>query len=389
MENINTLYLDNAATTKVKQEVIDVMLPYFKDYWHNPSSLYSPSIKVKGKVENSRKIVADFIGAESKEIYFTSSGSESNCWAIKGWVENNLKNKKSKLLIITTPIEHKSIISCMENYANNHAKVEYVKVNNVGEVDTDHLENLLKQYNKHGYKILVSIQLANNEIGTIQKAGKISRITHEHNAVLHMDAVQAFGQIPISVKTMGIDMLSASGHKISTPKGIGILYKNKEVKIEPLIHGSQMENMRGGTENVPYIVGFAKAVELTKDYSNNENLITEAKRNYLIKKLENINCTLNGSRYNRLPNNVNIKLPDGINGESVIYTLDLSNIFISSGSACNSSAVEPSYVLKSIGLTDQEAIRSIRITLSENTSYDDIDLFVNELEKTIKLLSIE
>ena len=389
MENKNTLYLDNAATTKVKQEVIDAMMPYFADFWYNPSSLYSPAVEVRSQVENSRKVAANFIGAEAKEVYFTSGGSESNCCAIKGWVENHLKNKESKLLIITTSIEHKSIMSCVKDYASNHAIIEYVKVDHVGAVDTDHLENLLKQYDKQNYKMLVSIHLANSEVGTIQKAGKISSIVREYNAILHMDAVQAFGQIPINVKAMGIDMLSASGHKIGTPKGVGILYKNKDIQIEPLIHGSQMDFMRGSTENVPYIVGFAKAVELSKHYTDKGSLITEAKRNYLIKKLEDIGCSLNGSRHNRLPNNINIKLPDGINGESAIYTLDMAGIFSASGSACNSHSVEPSYVLKSIGLTDQEAMRSIRITLSEDTGYDDIDLFVEELEKTIKLLAME
>lgn len=386
---MNGIYLDNAATTPVHPKVVEVMLPYFTDKYHNPSSLYSPAVQIKNDIKNSRKTVADFIGAEAGEVYFTASASESNCWAIKGWVENHLKNKESKLLIITTPIEHKSIMSCVEDYASSHATIEYVKVDHVGAVDTDHLENLLKRYDKQDYKILVSIHLANNEIGTVQKAGKISSIVHEYNAVLHMDAVQAFGQIPINVKTIGIDMLSASGHKISAPKGTAILYKNKDVQIEPLIHGSQMDSMRGGTESVPYIVGFAKAVELTKNYVDKGSLITEAKRNYLIKKLENIGCSLNGSRHNRLPNNINIMLPDGVNGESVIYTLDMAGIFIASGSACNSHSVEPSYVLKSIGLTNQESMRSIRITLSEYTGYDDIDLFVEELEKAIKLLTME
>lgn len=392
MENFNGLYLDAAATTKVKQEVIDAMMPYFNDLWYNPSALYSPSVKVKSQVENSRKIVADFIGAEAGEIYFTSGGSESNATAIKGWVEKRLTNNvlnMTKLVVITTPIEHKSIITMEDSIVSRYAIFEYVNVNKHGEVDIDCLERQLEYYSTAGYNILVSIHFANSEIGTIQKIGKISSIVHEYGAVFHVDATQAFGQVPINIKAMGIDMLSASGHKIGTPKGIGVLYKNKDVEIEPLIYGSQMENMRGGTENVPYIIGMAKAVELTKHYADKGSLITEAKRNYLIKKLEDMGCSLNGSRYNRLPNNINIKLPEGINGESAIYTLDLSNVFIASGSACNSHAVEPSYVLKAIGLTDQEAMRSIRITLPEDISYDDIDKFIEELEKAIKIIQLD
>jgi cysteine desulfurase len=389
MENFNGLYLDCAATTKPKQEVIDAMMPYFTDLWFNPSALYSPSVKVKSEVENSRKIVADFLGAEANEVYFTSGGSESNAMAIKGWVENLVMENHNKIVVLTTPIEHKSIMAMKDSIVSHYATIEYINVNKYGEVDTDCLERQLEYYSTTGYYILVSIHFANSEIGTIQKVGKISSIAHEYGAAFHVDATQAFGQVPINVKTMGIDMLSASGHKIGTPKGIGILYKDKSIKIKPLIYGSQMDSMRGGTENVPYIVGMAKAVELTKHYANNGSLITEAKRNYLIKKLESIGCSINGSRYNRLPNNINIKLPDGINGESIIYTLDLSNVFIASGSACNSRAVEPSYVLKSIGLTDQEAMRSIRITLSEDIGYDDIDRFAEELEKAIKIVQLD
>ena len=250
------IYLDNASTTKPKTEVVDAMLPYLTDKYYNPSSLYSPSVQVKKDIENARKIVADFIGAKAEEIYFTSSGSESNCWAIKGFCESCIKIDEIPM-IVATPIEHKSIISCVENY--EFANYKYVKVDKDGMVDADDLERILKQYSKYKYtkyKMLVSIQIANNEIGTIQKVGKLSRIAHEYNAVFHVDAVQAFGQIPINVCSMGVDMLSASGHKINCPKGIGILYKKNNVEIEPLVYGSQMDSMRGGTENVPYIIGF-------------------------------------------------------------------------------------------------------------------------------------
>lgn len=383
------IYLDNASTTRPKTEVVDAMLPYLTDKYYNPSSLYSPSVQIKNEIENARKTVADFIGAKAEEIYFTSSGSESNCWSIKGFCESCLKNDEIPM-IVTTPIEHKSIISCVENH--EFVNCEYVKVDKDGMVDTDDLERILKYYSKRKYtkyNILVSIQIANNEIGTVQKIGKISNIVHEHNAILHMDAVQAFGQISIRVDHMGIDILSASGHKIGCPKGIGILYKKKSIEIEPLIYGSQMDSMRGGTENVPYIIGFAKAIELKKRYVINGCLDVVVKQHEFIKKLESIDCKLIGSRYCRIPNNINVMLPEGVGSEEMLYMLDMAGIYISTGSACNSHSVEPSYVLKAIGLTDEEAARCIRITLPDDFDCGIIDKVICEIEKNIMLLKSE
>lgn len=383
---MESIYLDNASTTKPKVEVVDAMLPYLTNKYHNPSSLYSPSVQIKKDIENARKTVADFIGAQDNEIYFTSSGSESNCWAIKGFCERCLKNDEIPM-IVTTPIEHKSIISCVENH--EFVNCEYVEIDKDGMVDIDDLERILECYSKRKYtkyNILVSIQIANNEIGTIQKVGKISHIVHEYNAILHMDAVQAFGQISIRVDNMGIDMLSASGHKIGCPKGIGILYKKKDIEIEPLIYGSQMDGMRGGTENVSYIVGFSKAVELKKHYVENGSLLIEVVQNEFIKKLESIGCKLIGHRHCRLSNNINVMLPKGVGAEEMLYMLDMAGIYISTGSACNSHSVEPSYVLKAIGLTDEEAARCIRITLPDYFDCGIIDKVICEIEKNIKLL---
>ena len=383
------IYLDVAATTKPNKEVINTMMPYFINTWHNPSSLYSPSVQIKKDIESARKTIADFIHADASEIYFTSSGSESNCWAIKGFCESCLKNDEVSI-IVTTPIEHKSIISCVENY--EFANCEYVKVDKDGMVDTEDLERILKYYSKFKYtryKILVSIQFANNEIGTIQKVGKISWLAHKYDAVFHVDAVQAFGQIPVHVGAMGIDMLSASGHKVGCPKGIGILYKKKDVEIEPLIYGSQMDSMRGGTENVPYIIGFAKAAELKKHYVENGSLLLEVQQNEFIKKLESIGCKLIGPRHWRLPNNINVMLPESVGAEEMLYMLDMTGIYISTGSACNSHSVEPSYVLKAIGLTDEEAARCIRITLPDDFDNGIIDKVICEIEKDIKLLKCE
>lgn len=383
------IYLDNAATTPVNPGVIDAMMPYFTDKWHNPSSLYSPSVQIKKDIESARKIVADFIHADAREIYFTSSGSESNCWAIRGWLDNQLMNGSRSNVIITTPIEHKSIMAMDVAIVSKFGTFATVNVDKHGYVDIEHLEMLLKENRKSN--MLVSIQVANNEIGTIQKVGKLSWLAHKYDAVFHVDAVQAFGHIPIHVDSMGIDMLSASGHKIGTPKGIGILYKASHIEIEPLIYGGQMNGMRGGTENVPYIVGMAKAVEIKSEQmkDSNWNIEMEYNRNKVFKRFEEIGCKIIGCKDMRLPNNINVMLPEGVGAEEMLYMLDTSNIYISTGSACNSHAIEPSHVLKAIGLTDEEASRCIRITLPDDIDYDIIDEVVNEIYKNIKLLQLE
>ena len=384
---MKNIYLDAASTTRPKTEVVDAMLPYLTDKYHNPSSLYSPSVLIKTDIEKARKIIADFISADSEEIYFTSGGSESNCWAIRGWIDNKIKNGSKSIVVITTPIEHKSIMEFHVANVLNFVTFATVKVDSDGFVDVNHLDNLLDEYKEHD--VLVSIQMANNEIGTIQKIGMLSCFVHDHNATLHVDAVQAFGQIPIHVNRMGIDMLSASGHKIGTPKGIGILYKNKNIEIEPLIYGSQMDGLRGGTENVPYIIGFARAVKLANYHTNSGSFAVEVWRNNFIKKLENIGCKLIGSRHVRLPNNINVMLPEGVGAEEMLYILDTSLIYISTGSACNSHSIEPSHVLKAIGLTDEEAMRCIRITLPDDFDCDIINQVICSIEKNIKLLQSE
>ena len=382
---MNSIYLDNAATTRPKREVIDAMMPYFTEYWYNPSSLYSAGMKVKEDIDSSKKIIADFIGADSSEIYFTSGGSESNCWALRGFVDNARSNRYTPV-IITTNIEHKSIKSCVE-YLYKFADTDELEVDENGFVNMGDLESSLNYYDGYNYKVLVSIQMANNEIGTIQNIKEISDIVRRYNATLHVDAVQSFGNISIDVRAMGIDMLSASGHKIGTPKGIGILYKSKDIEINPLIFGSQMDGLRGGTENVPYIIGMAKAVELAKDHIKYISQI-ELYRDLFISKLEEIGCELVGDRTNRLPNNISVMLPDGVGGEEALYLFDLSNIMVSVGSACNSRSVEPSYVLKAIGLSDEEARRVIRITLNpDDLQLGYVDNVVNEIEKIKRLLS--
>lgn len=391
-----TVYLDEAATTKPKQEIIEAMMPYLTDRYYNPSSLYGQAVKVKEDIEFARKTIADFINANSNEIFFTSGGSESNCLAIDGFCKECLIHNLEPI-VITSTIEHKSIIECAkESWCGIDGEYVFIDVDENGFIDYDYLERELKYFAKYrasahrsGLGVLVSVQMANNEIGTIQNVKRISRLTHKYNAIFHIDAVQAFGQIPIDVKEFGIDMLSASGHKIGCPKGIGILYKSDKVNIKPIIYGSQMDGLRGGTENVAGIMGMAKAVKLCKQNMNQKSGSLIDKRDYMINRLvEKFGCKVNGSLEYRLPNNINVTFPQNITGESLIYTLDMSNICIASGSACNSHTNKASHVLKAIGLSDNDAMRSIRMTLSEDITFEEIDNVIYEIDKAIKILTI-
>ena len=380
------MYLDNASTTPVKQEVIDAMLPWLQDKWHNPSSLYSNATYAKIAIDNARKTIADFIRAKPSEIYFTSGGSESNCWAIQGFVNSRLA-KHHVPVVITTKIEHKSIMECVKNLPI--AATYFLNVDSAGFVNIDELEDIIKELIENGTDpddILVSIQYANNEIGTIQEIWVISDVVHKYGCVLHTDAVQAFGQIDVDAQLDGFDMMSASAHKIGGCKGVGILYVQDGIKINPLIYGSQMNGMRGGTENVAGIVGMAKAVELAKIHDWDSSLKYTI-RDYLIEQLRKIDCKLNGQvRDHRLPNNINVMLPYNINGETMLYSLDVDDIQIGTGSACNSRSIEPSHVLKAIGLTDDEASRCIRITIGDDFTEQDADYVVEAIDKSLKVL---
>lgn len=391
MEDV--IYLDAAATTKPDKEVIEAMMPYFTDKWYNPSSLYSPSVQVKKDIEEARKVIADFINAEPDELYFTSSGSEANCWALQGFINNY-----SHPSIITSCIEHKSILDCCSNNCSNNIYADCLNVDCKGNILINELKESLEiDIGCCTNNSLVSIQFANNEIGTIQNIKELCEITHKYNGLFHTDAVQVFGHLPIDVKDLDVDMLSASGHKIGCPKGIGFLYIKNGVEIKPLIYGSQERGMRGGTENVPYIIGFAKAVELILNkniasYRSTGKYIVQRTayvRNYLVKLLEQYGCKINGSRESRLPNNINVTLPNKVTGEALIYMMDMSGICISAGSACNSHSQSVSHVLKAIGLSEEEAMRTIRITIPDDSlDINDIKKFVSELQKALKLLEI-
>ena len=361
------IYLDNYATTSVKKEVLDVVVYTMKDCWGNPSSAYEFGLEAKRLIEDARRIIADSINAEPDEIIFTSGASESNALAIDGFLKAN-----ENTYFITSNIEHNSIPFFKANnlvYANGNGLV------NVNKLETK-LQNVTNQ-NK-----LISIIFANNEIGTINDITKLSNVAHKYGAVLHTDATQYYPYYKIDVKSMGIDMMSVSGHKFGCPKGIGFLYVKKGINLSPIIYGKQNNGLRGGTENVPYIVGLAKAVELL-DYSK-EKILTD-KYVYFLDKLYRVNMFnsnviyLNGSAESRLPNNINIQIKN-VDAQMLIALFDLNEICVSSGSACHSGEKEPSRILQAIGLSDKEAKESIRITFSEDTTYEEIDKFIETLQ---------
>lgn len=385
------LYLDSAATAKPNKEVLEAVMPYLTDNFYNPSSIYSNGVRVRRAIDDARESIAGFINADTDEIFFTSGSSESNCWAIQGYLLAGVMDI-STTSIVTTKIEHKSIMECvdaMERFGNAtyYCDVTYLDVDKDGFVNMEQLESVFKDREEPNYyDILVSIQMANNEVGTIQNIKAISDIIHKYGGVLHVDATQAFGQIPIDVKAMGIDMLSASAHKLEGGfKGVGLLYKKKDIELQPIIYGSQNDRQRGGTENVAGIIGFAKAVELASEKME-DKLALSVKRDYFINELTRNGCKLNGASVHRLPNNINVMLPEGIGSEELLYMLDLDDIQCSVGSACNSHSKKPSYVLKALGLTDEEAARSVRFTISSDITYEAIDYVVEKVVKIMKII---
>lgn len=380
------MYLDTAATTKPRKEVVDAVIPYMTDDWHNPSALYYVAKKVKRDVERVRYDIADLINAKSNEIYFTSGACESNSWAIRGWddyVHYGNDNYYRNSYIITTQVEHKSMMNAVMN-PMLLSNVHLCDVDEYGFIDMKELERVLKD--KHGNPMLVSVIAANSEIGTVQPLKEIADLVHKYGGVFHTDATQMLPHIPIDVEEIGIDMLSASAQKFGGLKGCGFLYKREGIEIMPLIHGGQEGGKRGGTENTVGIIALGEAIKHI-DYERNEEL--KFMRDYFVSELVDIGCKLNGSIVSRLPNNINVMLPEGIMGESLLYMLELSNVYISTGSACDSRSVNPSHVLKSIGLNDDEASRSIRISIPSDITKDDIAKAVSVIEKEIDFLRSE
>lgn len=367
------IYMDNAATTPVKKEVLDEMLPYFSEKYGNPSSVYSLASTSKVAVEKAREQIANAIGANKKEIFFTAGGSESDNWAIKGAAYSNRKKGNH---IITSKIEHHAVLHTCEYLEKQGFEVTYLDVDEDGIVNMEQLKNSIKDTT-----ILITIMFANNEIGTIQPIKEIGEIAKENNILFHTDAVQAIGNIRFDVKDLNVDLLSMSAHKFNGPKGVGALYMKQGIRIDSLIAGGGQErNRRAGTENVPGIVGMGKAIELAYENLEEHNERLTALRDSLIEKIENNieHIRLNGHRTQRLPGNVNFSF-EFIEGESLLLSLDMVGVAASSGSACTSGALDPSHVLMAIGLSHEIAHGSLRLSLSEFNTEEEIDYVVKNL----------
>lgn len=372
------IYLDNAATTKTAPEVVEAMLPYFTEMYGNPSSVYDFAGKSKDAVTKGREQIANVLGAPKEEIYFTAGGSEADNWALKATFEA-YKSKGNH--IITTKIEHHAILHTCEYLEKERgAKITYLDVDENGVVKLDELEKAITPET-----ILISVMFANNEIGTLQPIKEIGMIAKEHGILFHTDAVQAFGQVPINVDELGIDMLSSSGHKLNGPKGIGFLYIRKGVKIRSFVHGGAQERKRrAGTENVPGIVGFGVAAERAMHSMADRTAKEVLVRDHLISRItsEIPYVKLNGHPKKRLPNNVNVSF-QFVEGESMLLMLDSFGICASSGSACTSGSLDPSHVLLAIGLPHEIAHGSLRLTLSEETTMEDADFVVDKLKDIV------
>jgi cysteine desulfurase len=377
---MRTVYLDNAATTPVDKRVLDAMLPYFSEKFGNTGSMHQKGLEAKEAVEEARAKVAKIIGADEKEIIFCSGGTESDNLALIG-VANAYKEKGNH--IITLKIEHHAVLDTCEYLEEQGFKITYVNVKENGIVDPKEIEKAIKKDT-----ILISVMYANNEIGTIQPLREISEISKKHKILFHTDACQAAGYLDINVNNLGVDLMTLNGSKIYGPKGIGILYARKGIILKPLIYGGGQERgVRSGTENVPAIVGFAKALEIAQQEKEKESARVSRLRDKLTegikKKINHIH--INGDLKQRLPNNVNISFL-GVEGESMILHLDSKGICASTGSACSSHSLEPSHVIKALGLSDEASHGSLRFTLGRHTTEDDIEKVLKELPEIVKSL---
>jgi cysteine desulfurase len=390
------IYLDYASTTPARKEALKEALPYFSKKFGNPSSFHYKGLEAKKAMQKARKKIAEILNCEPEEIIFTGSGTESINLAIKGTAfKEMLKNKEegkepnAQGTFITQKTEHHAVLETMNWLKKLGFEAIELKVNAEGIVDLNELRKILGKQKDEGKKVLlVSIMYANNETGTIQPIKEISSICKEHKILFHSDACQAAGSLDINVKNLGLDMMTINGSKISAFKGTGLLYKKKEIKIEPLIHGGKHENhLRAGTENVPGIIALAKALELAEKEKKKENQKIKKLRDYLIKKIQKEipKTILNGSKTQRNNNNANLSF-EGIEGESIMLRLNEKGIFVSTGSACTSQSLEPSHVLLAMGLPHELAHASIRITLGKTTTKKELEHTIKELKKTVKFL---
>lgn len=380
------IYLDNAATTKTAPEVVEAMLPYFTEYYGNAGSIYRLGNESRKAVTLAKETIAGTLGAQANEIYFTSGGTEADNWAIKA-VYEAYRDKGSH--IITSKIEHHAVLHTCEYLAKQGAEITYIDVDEDGLVDVEQLKRAIRPDT-----ILISVMYANNEIGTLQPIKEIGEIAVTHGILFHTDAVQAYGQMPIDVTACHIDLLSASGHKLNGPKGVGFLYVSKKAKIRSFMHGGQQERgRRAGTENVPGIVGLEAAVKRVYGRVEEERCACSFAENaererilrdYLISQIEEKipGAILNGHRTKRLPGNVNFSFP-GVEGESVLIMLDMQGICASSGSACTSGSIDPSHVLLAIGRSPEEARSAIRLTLGAENTKEEMDIVVGELARIV------
>ena len=371
------IYLDHAATTATRPEVVDAMLPYFTEYYGNPSSVYSFAAQNKEVITQQREIIANALGAKTEEIYFTAGGSESDNWALKATAEAYASKGNH---IITSKIEHHAILHTCDWLEKHGFEITYVDVDEFGKIKLDELKKAIRPTT-----ILISVMFANNEIGTIQPIKEIGEIAHEHGILFHTDAVQAYGQLPIDVDELHIDMLSSSGHKLNGPKGIGFLYIRKGVKIRSFIHGGAQERKRrAGTENVPGIVGYGVAAERAANTMEERTARERELRDYMISRFEKEipYVKINGDREHRLANNVNACFRF-VEGESMLIMLDMKGICASSGSACTSGSLDPSHVLLAIGLPHEIAHGSLRLTLGADTTKEQIDTTVDAIKEIV------
>lgn len=369
------IYMDNAATTRITDSVFEAMLPYLKENYGNPSAIYSLGQKSRAAIENSRIKIAELLGVKASEIYFTSSGSESDNWALKGSLLPNQENH-----LISSKIEHPAVLNSLEKIESWGGQASLVSVDAEGFVDLSEIENSIKDSTR-----LISIMFANNEIGTIEPLAEISKIAREKNILFHTDAVQAIGNIKFKIKDIGVDMLSLSGHKLGAPKGVGVLYLREGIDLDNFLDGGEQERgRRASTENLASIVGLARAMEDAYNNIEDYSSYTRDLRDYTIEKLLNIDgIILNGPRENRLPGNINITLKN-TKPQTMVQYLDMFDICVSSGSACAAGSINPSHVLRAIGRSEEDSLSMLRLSLNHENTKEECDYVVEKINQGMK-----
>lgn len=369
------IYMDNAATTRITDSVFEAMLPYLKENYGNPSAIYSLGQRSRAAIENSRIKIAEILGVKASEIYFTSSGSESDNWALKGSLLPNQENH-----LISSKIEHPAVLNSLKKIESWGGQASLVSVDAEGFVDLREIENSIKDSTR-----LISIMFANNEIGTIEPLAEISKIAREKNILFHTDAVQAIGNIKFKIKDIGVDMLSLSGHKLGAPKGVGVLYLREGIDLDNFLDGGEQERgRRASTENLASIVGLARAMEDAYNNIEDYSFYTRDLRDYTIEKLLNIDgIILNGPRENRLPGNINITLKN-TKPQTMVQYLDMFDICVSSGSACAAGSINPSHVLRAIGRSEEDSLSMLRLSLNHENTKEECDYVVEKINQGMK-----